>query len=186
MAGVTRETEIKLRVEDVGAASKRIEARGFAIEVPRVFERNVVFDRDTGDLRSDGQLLRLREAGTLATLTFKGASVPGKHKSREERETRVADAGEMTAILERLGYRAVFVYEKYRTEFLSAGSGTPVITLDETPIGNFIEIEGEPSAIDETARQLGFLESDYSTASYGSLYAEWCRERGIPPGNMTF
>ncbi len=186
MAGVTRETEIKLRVEDLCAASKRIEARGFTVAVLRVFERNIVFDRDTGELRSSGQLLRLREAGTLATLTFKGVSVPGKHKSREERETRVADAGEMTAILERLGYRAVFVYEKYRTEYKSNVSGTPVITLDETPVGNFIEIEGEASAIDETARQLGFLESDYLTVSYGSLYAEWCRERGIPPANMTF
>ncbi|MDQ6679083.1 MAG: class IV adenylate cyclase [Acidobacteriota bacterium] len=186
MAGVTQETEIKLHAGDVRAARELIEARGFALTVPRVFERNTVFDREGGDLQRRGQLLRLRTAGGRATLTFKGMASTGRHKSREERETGILDAGEMAVILERLGYRAMFIYEKYRTEFVSSGHGSTLITLDETPVGNFIEIEGEASAIDEAAQLLGFREPDYLTASYVNLYAAWCRERGIPPGNMTF
>ena len=59
-------------------------------------------------------------------------------------------------------------------------------TLDETPIGMFMELEGTPTWIDRTARKLGFGQPDYITASYGRLYLDWCREHGVKPGNMVF
>ena len=183
---MTQETEIKLAIAHVEEAVARIEERGFAVAKPRVFERNLVFDNARNELRKSRQLLRLRDAGGHATLTYKGAPADGgKHKSREERETGVADFAEMKIVLERLGYAVGFVYEKFRTEFTRPG--TPVtITLDETPIGNFLEIEGPPASIDETAHQLGFEESDYITGSYGALYAEWSAKNPGAPANMEF
>jgi len=60
------------------------------------------------------------------------------------------------------------------------------VLLDETPIGNFLELEGSPTWIDRTARKLGFSVKDYISRSYGYLYLAYCRERRIRPKNMVF
>ena len=180
-----RETEIKLPAADVAAARALLRRGGFRVSKRRVFERNVVFDTPAFALRSQGALLRLREARRSATLTFKGPAAAGKHKSREELETEVADARVVTAILQRLGFQPAFRYEKYRTEYRLPARGG-IATLDETPIGVYRELEGSPTWIDRTARRLGFAESDYVTASYGRLYLEWCARRGMEPADMVF
>ena len=61
-----------------------------------------------------------------------------------------------------------------------------VVMLDQTPIGDFLELEGAPRWIDRTARTLGFSSADYITASYGRLYLDYCVENGVEPGNMVF
>lgn len=185
MGGSPTETEIKLAVADVRAARKLLRAAGFRVSRRRVFEANTVFDTPELMLRTASTLLRLREAGKHITVTYKGKPTVGKHKSREELELVVSKAPTMGMIFERLGYRPVFRYEKYRTEYrLERGSG--MATLDETPVGNYLELEGTPTWIDRMARRLGFEERDYITASYGRLYLDWCRERNLPAGNMVF
>ncbi|MGH9660150.1 MAG: class IV adenylate cyclase, partial [Bryobacteraceae bacterium] len=82
-----------------------------------------------------------------------------------------------------LGYRPVFRYEKRRAVYNGRGG---LICVDETPIGNFLELEGPPAWIDRTARRLGFRDGDYITASYGELYLDWCRTAGVEPSDMTF
>ena len=65
----------------------------------------------------------------------------------------------------------------------------PIVLADhnpETPIGNFLEIEGRPRWIDRTARVLGFSTTDYITRSYGYLYLAYCRERRLPAKDMLF
>lgn len=91
----------------------------------------------------------------------------------------------MDQILRRLGLNPAFRYEKYRTEYSRRGS-SGTITVDETPIGDYIELEGAPKWIDATARKLGYSPSDYITSSYGALYLEHCHERGVQPSNMVF
>ena len=68
-----------------------------------------------------------------------------------ENETQVADGGKMDIILRALGFSPTFRYEKFRAEW-SDGNGHVVV--DETPIGNFGEIEGPSRWIDQTARHL--------------------------------
>ena len=179
------ETEIKLAVADPASATALLAQNGFVVSKPRVFESNVVFDSVSRDLRSSGCVLRVRSAGTQNVLTFKGRAERARHKSREEIEIEVSDAGSASAILARLGYRPTFRYEKYRTEFAYPRE-QGVVTLDETPVGCFLELEGEAGWIDTTAKQLGFSETDYMTASYGSLYARHCAELGVEPTNMVF
>jgi adenylate cyclase class 2 len=179
-----REVEIKLRVDSPAAARTLLKRAGFRVVRRRVFESNAVFDTPDARLRGASELLRLRQAGKEATLTFKGPPEAGKHKSREELETLVEDPQNLRTILERLGYRASFLYEKYRTEFSKDNQG--VATLDETPIGTFIELEGAENWIDRTASKLGFSEQDYITASYGALYLRWCEEQHVAPQHMTF
>src|SRR5436305_7240282 len=160
MSKGTRETEVKLAVADAPSARRMLRAARFEISPPRVFEANTVFDTSELSMRAASTLLRVREAGKVATITYKGVPQAGKHKSREELELKIDDAATMMAIIERLGYRRTFRYEKYRTEFHQPRRAG-VVTLDETPVGVFLELEGTASWIDRTARKLGFQESDY-------------------------
>lgn len=185
MAENNREIEIKLAIEDPPCVRRRLRAAGFRVHRGRVFESNTVFDTPDLKLRAASSLLRVRRAGSKSTFTFKGPPVPSKHKSREELEVEISDAGLTSAIVEKLGLRPVFRYEKYRTEFRRPGS-SGTVTLDETPIGWYLELEGSDRWIDRTARTLGFPERDYITASYGALFLEWRARHGAKAADMIF
>ena len=185
MAHGNRETEIKLAVANVQTARRLLRAAEFRVFRRRVFEVNLVFDTEDLTLRRNRTLLRVREAGGRATFTFKGVPIQGRHKSREELEMEIPSARTMSQILERLGYRPVFRYEKFRSEYRAPG-GSGIATLDETPIGVFLELEGAGRWLDRAARKLGFGSDSYITLSYASLYLAWCQERGTTPSNMVF
>jgi len=91
----------------------------------------------------------------------------------------------MRTIAGRLGFNAVFRYQKYRTEYKQP-SRSGVATLDETPIGVYLELEGQPAWIDRTAKKLGYTEQDYITSSYGRLYLEWRERHKSAPHDMLF
>src|SRR4051794_30448345 len=185
MSRGSHETEIKLAVPEVVTAKRILYGAGFRVHKRRVFEDNTIFDTPDRSLRGAATLLRLREVGGKAIVTFKGRPVAGKHKSREELEVEVSNAGTLRTIVERLGYRAVFQYQKYRTEYKKAGHAG-VATLDETPIGIYLELEGQPDWIDRTARHLGYREKDYIVSSYARLYLDWCKKNRVKPTNMTW
>jgi adenylate cyclase class 2 len=89
----------------------------------------------------------------------------------------------MDAILRALGFAPTFRYEKYRAEW---SDGTGHVVLDETPIGNFGEIEGLPRWIDRTARALGIGRSDYITQTYAPMFFAWKRRTHSEATEMTF
>jgi adenylate cyclase class 2 len=179
------ETEVKIPLADAAATQGRIEDLGFLVSVPRAFESNTIYDTAGQELRQASMLLRLRQTGERYVITWKGPGVPGPHKSRPEIETTVGSLESMDGILRQLGYAPMFRYEKYRTEFAAPGvAGT--IVLDETPIGNFLELEGRGDWIDETARGLGFTESDYVLESYGSLFLSYREKHGLHHSHMVF
>jgi adenylate cyclase class 2 len=185
MAHAGQEIEIKLAVESASAARRLLRRAGFRVAHRRAFEANMVYDTPDGTLRSTNQLLRVRESGGAVILTYKGPPKPGPHKSREEVETEVCNGRAIESMLERLGFQPKFRYEKYRAEYRRPGA-SGVATVDEMPIGTFVELEGTARWIDRTARQLGFGRENYITASYGWLYFEWCRRAGVKPSNMVF
>lgn len=178
-----KETEIKLRCGPAAEARAMLLGAGFREIRPRTFERNEIFDTPALTLRQERKLLRLREYGEDRVLTYKGPPEEGPYKVREEIETRVEDAPAAREIFGQLGYEVVFRYEKYRAEFEKEGG---LALIDETPIGNFIELEGEPEWIDRCAAELGCVPTSYITQSYGSLYFDWCRRQGLKPGHMEF
>jgi adenylate cyclase class 2 len=169
----------------VRTARRLLRAAGFAVSRKRVFESNVIFDTPKLALRRGGAVLRLRQAGTLTTVTYKGPPLVARYKSREELELEIGGRATMHAIFERLGFRPVFRYEKFRTEYRQ-GRGAGMATLDETPVGMFVELEGPPRWIDRTARQMGLGEGDYITSSSAHLYLDWCREKRVKAANMVF
>ena len=181
-----QEVEIKLwTTSPLAEIRKRVKELGFVLKKRRVFEENVLLDTVSLSLRKKRELIRLRKVGSKSILTYKGPPKPGEYRSREELECELPDASCMELIFGRLGYSPHFRYEKYREEYQRRGT-TGTLTIDETPIGNFLELEGPPRWIDKSARDLGFSRADYITQSYGNLYLAWCREHGIGPTNMVF
>jgi adenylate cyclase class 2 len=184
------ETEIKLRLlQGSERARALLQQHGFHATVPRQLEMNQTFDLPTGELRQSDRLLRLRSTGGNWTVTFKGPPTGGAHKSREEIEADVSDGPAFSEILAALGYQPSFAYEKFRTTFEAPGQ-EGIVTLDETPIGDFLELEGPESWIDQTAMRLGFGPADYLTSSYAGLYEEYLRTQpsddGTVPRDMKF
>jgi adenylate cyclase, class 2 len=183
---VTFEIEIKLRLPgNLGKIRRALRDQGFRVSKSRLHEYNVLLDTSGRVLRSHGKLIRVRRVGTHTLLTYKGPSEQGRYKKRHEIEVVLPDAFKVEQIFNELGYHPIFRYEKFRTEYAKA-PGTGKVLVDETPIGNYLEIEGTPRWIDRTAKALGFSMADYITRSYGYLYLAFCRERRTSPSDMLF
>jgi adenylate cyclase, class 2 len=58
--------------------------------------------------------------------------------------------------------------------------------IDETPIGNFGEIEGPATWIDLTAKRLNVSVKSYLKQSYAELFASWKRKTRSKANEMTF
>ena len=57
---------------------------------------------------------------------------------------------------------------------------------DETPIGDFGEIEGKADWIDQIARKLEITDDKFITQSYTELFFAWQRKTGSDAHEMTF
>lgn len=181
------ETEVKIPFAGPPEAARElIERAGYSVIQPRVMESDQTFDRGAAELRNADRLLRLRRSGARSTVTYKGPVERGRHKSREEIEFDVSDASNFELVLDRLGYSPGFRYEKYRTKFAAREGEPGIITIDETPIGIFLELEGPADWIDSTALRLGLSPSEYCTASYAALYRDFRSSHEDAPVNMVF
>ena len=112
------------------------------------------------------------ESGT-SLLTFKGPVQPSMMKLREELETAVGDGTLMLRLLEELGFRVWFRYQKYREEFALARRDV-IIAIDETPVGTYVEIEGGERGIATATGALGREAADYLLDSYRGLFVRHC------------
>ena len=151
-----------------------------------------------GDPARSGDLVSSRDAASY--------SAAASYKVRIETETLLDDGPALAAIFHQLGFEPVFRYEKFRTEWSHA---TPTIdgplftdpafpsesisvnptfhlVLDETPIGDYAELEGPPSWIDDTLALLNVDPTTCLTKSYGSLFLDWRQRTGSLAEHLTF
>jgi adenylate cyclase, class 2 len=178
------ETEVKIRIDDPGKFCEQLSALNPGVVSDRHLEDNYLLDFHDALLKSRQCLLRVRFEGDAGRLTYKGPPKPdGIFKTREELEIKLDDGTTMVQILDRLGMVVCFRYQKYRREFLLDGIH---VTVDETPIGNYIELEGAEEGIRKLALKMGIAESQFLRSSYYTLYLEHCRERGLTPKYMIF
>ncbi|HEX6772026.1 MAG TPA: class IV adenylate cyclase [Acidobacteriaceae bacterium] len=181
------EIEVKFRVRDPKALEATLPQLDFHCETPRTFERNILFDTPTHDLRASRQILRLRRYGNRWVLTHKQTtpndSPEARHKERIETETAVEDGEAVAAIFRVLGYTSAFVYEKWRSEW---SDGTGHCVIDDTPIGEYAELEGPREWIDRTLAALHVEQADVTILSYGRLFELWQQQTGSPAQNMSF
>ncbi len=135
-------------------------------------EENELFDFPDGRLAGSGCALRLRSYGGKSLLTFKGpVEADPLLKKREEIETRVERGNAVKKVLGRLGLVVSFGYRKTREILQMDHAGQPLqICLDHTPVGCFVEVEGEGEGIKQLAARFGWTE--FITKSYIDLYLE--------------
>lgn len=171
------EIEVKLKIANRRGLRAQLKTLGFQELCHRLFEDNWILDFPGRRLFKKHCLLRLRHFDGKSLLTFKGPRAASRHfKIREELETEVADGAKFRQILKRLGFMPVFRYQKYRSLFAKVGSGRSkrtVISIDETPIGDYLEIEGPPESIRAISQQLGYTFQDFVTQSYLELYVKY-------------
>ena len=184
------EIEVKLRFEGLDAFARA----GIVLEVEtaRHFEDNWLLDSPDCHLGERAAVLRVRAAGGGGAITYKemveGVAAASRFKKRVEIETAIGDPESAVAVFERLGYRKWFRYQKYRTVYrakLPDGSELHVM-FDETPLGPFVELEGEEDIIARAVELLGVTPGEYVLESYLAIQAEHCRRQGKPLGDMIF
>jgi len=209
------EIELKFPIRDLTSLHSRLPTLGFLLDTPRTFELNTLYDTPSRTLRETKQILRIRRYGDIWTLTHKRKPYPAaptqfdsetRYKVRIETETHIDDGPALEAIFEQLGYTPVFRYEKFRTEWsqiattiegplfagiadafhLPAPSPRCHLVIDETPIGDYAELEGPPAWIDETLAKLNVNPASCITESYGRLFLAWKSRTGSPAENLTF
>jgi len=181
----SNEVEIKFKVADIDDLAGRLRRLGFEEITSRTREMNTLFDLPGRPLAKRGDLLRLRKYGEIWVLTHKSKAPKddGPHKTRVEIESRVESGEKIEAILRAIGFEPSFRYEKFRAEWKD---GKGHVVIDETPIGNFAEIEGPPQWIDATARALEVDRKQYITETYAGLFAAWKRQSESNVQEMTF
>ena len=184
------EIEVKLRFDDLEAFARA----GIALELEaaRHFEDNWLLDTADRYLSEHASILRVRSSAAGGSITYKenesGAAPASQFKKRIEIETLIDNPESAIAILERLGLRKWFRYQKYRTVYMATlpcGSKLHVM-FDETPLGRFVELEGEEEIIAQAVKLLGVTPGEYVLESYLAIQAEHCRRQGKPLDDMIF
>jgi len=177
------EREIKLaftRPEDARGAVAMVRP---SLVAARRLQHDVVLDTVDRALLNARSALRVRADGTRTFLTFKGPQQASTVKVREELETEAGEADVLLGILERLGFGVAFRYEKYREEYTKDDA---VIAVDETPIGTFVEIEGDERTIESIVAAMGLGPAHYILDSYRTLFVRHCEAHGLPVTDMLF
>lgn len=168
------ETEVKIPVESLLPVRDRLEAQRAEQVHPAERETNILLDNPSGEIATSGRVLRLRCTGDRHRLTLKGpASFDRNIKSREELEIEISDLDTLATIFARIGFHPVLRYEKDRETWRK---GDVTVTLDHTPMGDFVEVEGTVKQVRQVAAELGLDLEDAVRSSYPDLWREH-RER---------
>jgi adenylate cyclase class 2 len=182
------EIEVKLASGDLDRFRKA--GLSLRLQTPRHFEDNWLLDLPDRSLFKQGAALRVRSVNGMGTVTYKGVvkeTRESRLKVREEIETAVTEPGRLIELFERLGYQRSFRYQKYRTGYTIALEALELkVELDETPMGNFIEIEGDESGVLKALDAAGFSANDIIRESYPELQAARCMARGVPLEDLVF
>jgi adenylate cyclase, class 2 len=177
------EREIKLAFGDRDEAKAAILATGATPLRGRRLQEDCLLDTPDDQLRRRRCVLRVRMECGKTLLTFKGPVQASPMKLREELETVVGDGLLLLRVLEQLGFRVWFRYQKYREEFTRE---EVTVAIDETPVGTFVELEGSERGIHEMATALARNPADYLLDSYRGLFVKHCENLGLVVTDMLF
>lgn len=124
--------KIKIKLKELGAQKDNFE-----------HQEDIYFNAPHRDYAKTDEALRIREIphneDSEIILTYKGAKLDDKSKTRKEIEVKVENKDNIISILENIGFKAVQMVKKDRVNYLLNGY---IITLDEVyNVGNFVEIE---------------------------------------------
>lgn len=177
------EVEIKLPIENRESVTENLGKIGF-LKTGLVREEDAYFDNDSGQIRKNGEALRVRRIADLLTggeetvITYKGRKMDQVSMSRKELETGVEDADVCIGILEALGFQIVEPKViKIRQEYTFDQMHACVDMVEN--LGDFLELElviekedGKEAAlqkIEKVLQRLGYTIKDTVRNSYLSM-----------------
>lgn len=170
------EIEVKIKIDDPKTIKEKILSLGASLKKERFWEENTLYDFPSSSLYKKHQALRLRKINKKFFLAFKGPPQKSrKFKIKEEYETEIRNGKQFKKILKKLNLKPVFYYQKYRTVYQKKRLK---ICIDETPIGNFLELEGEQNKIVQFAHALGFSKKEFIKLDYIQLLQKEEKKRG--------
>lgn len=173
------EVERKYEVLDFEAMRQMLRKAG-AQHLSRHFEENLVLDSESGRLREEDKLLRLRRTGNTTVLCLKkppqANNMDKEYKRAEETETAVSDMENTREILAELGYTLSFRYEKLREKWRLREVR---VCLDHLPFGNYVELEGDEESIPAVIEELGLAQMPFTTLNYHQLHKQYLRQQGM-------
>lgn len=177
------EVEVKLPIPDPEGVKNRILEAGFK-EQRFIEERDTYFDNARGDIRANGEALRVRETKDCRTgkkqaqINYKGKKLDTQTMTRRELETGVEDGAVCREILQAIGYSpAEPEVIKIRT-MLQKDSVTACLD-NVRGLGDFLELEilvereekkdAALGQIKDILNSLGYQVSDSVQTSYLSM-----------------
>lgn len=177
------EVEVKLPIPDPEGVKNRILEAGFK-EQRFIEERDTYFDNARGDIRANGEALRVRETKDCRTgkkqaqINYKGKKLDTQTMTRRELETGVEDGAVCREILQAIGYSpAEPEVIKIRT-MLQKDSVTACLD-NVRGLGDFLELEilvereekkdAALGQIKDILNSLGYQVSDTVQTSYLSM-----------------
>lgn len=167
-----KEVEVKL----LEISPSWVEEKLLSLGAEKVFEGLVkvkYFDKENGEIREKGDLLRVRQFGDNKTeVCYKtNKRVEDGYKVCDEYHLSGASFEEAVKLFENLGYKATCSYEKRRTTF---NLNDLEIVIDQYPqIPPFVEIEGiDTDAIERLIKDLDLTENERSSKAIGGLLNE--------------
>lgn len=177
------EVEVKLPIPDPEGVKNRILEEGFK-EQRFIEERDTYFDNARGDIRANGEALRVRETKDCRTgkkqaqINYKGKKLDTQTMTRRELETGVEDGAVCREILQAIGYSpAEPEVIKIRT-MLQKDSVTACLD-NVRGLGDFLELEilvereekkdAALGQIKDILNSLGYQVSDTVQTSYLSM-----------------
>ncbi len=177
------EAEIKLPAADLAGIRMKLLKMGFK-ETLLIEERDTYFDNRQGDIRANGQALRVRETKdrrtgkSRAQINFKGKKLDDCTMTREELETGVEDGEICRNILRAIGY--IPADPEVRKDRIMLQKESVTACLDKVyGLGEFLELEiladseekkdAAPGQIESILNGLGYQISDTVRTSYLSM-----------------
>ncbi len=177
------EVEVKLPVADMDGIKAKLLKMGFT-ESCFIQERDTYFDNAYGDIRANGEALRVRETKDMAAgrsraqINFKGKKMDRQTMTRKELETGVEDGKICRSILQAIGY-APAEPEVIKDRTMLKKDGITACLDNVLGLGTFLEVEilverevekdGALAQIERILNELGYQISDTVQTSYLSM-----------------
>jgi len=178
------ELEVKFCIPTLDGVLEQLQKNKASLHHARTYEKNLRLDTLDEALAHKHCVLRLRW-DRVARCTYKGDSeIENGVLKRREIEFEVSDFDAALHLFQALGYDVSMVYEKYRTEYLLQDT---IITLDEMPYGNFVEVEGKDGdTIQQISHQLKLVWEKRILKSYIAIFEKVKQKYNLPFQYLTF
>lgn len=179
-------TEIEAKIQISQFQLEQLKSKLTELNAVKRYDRleyNIFFDKNLLH-KNKNELLRLRECRypddrTEFLVTFKRKDpIQDKFLKRQiEIEFNVSDGNTFALMMQQLGYKEKFSFEKKRSSY--SFMDNCLVEIDEIPkLGFFCEIEGpNKKVIEKAIASLGFTDAKFISKGYASLICKMLEKK---------